>query len=201
MPDQHASSVDVRTIATAVEEVYHERGPGPAGGRPLRRAAVMAVVRNPFAGRFEPDILPFADALAPLAAHLGERLVRALGGDAAAVEAYGKAAIVGEDGELEHAALWHVPGGQGLRAALGGGKAIIASAKKVAGIGAAVDVPLHHKDAAFVRSHFSAMEVRVPDAPRRDELVLVLAAATGGRVHARVGGLAASEVVGHDGLR
>ncbi len=124
--------LDVRTIATAVEEVFHERGPRPAtGGRPLRRAAAAAVVRNPFAGRHEPDILPFADALSPLAASLGERLVRALGGDPSAVEAYGKAAVVGEDGELEHAALWHVPGGVGLRAALGGGKAIIPSTKHV----------------------------------------------------------------------
>ena len=201
MSEQQHYSVDVRTIATAVEEVFHERGPRSIGARPLRRGSVAAVLRNPFAGRHEPDILAFADALSPLAASLGERLVRALGGDPGAVEAYGKAAIVGEDGELEHAALWHVPGGTGLRAALGGGRAIIPSTKKVAGIGAAIDVPLHHKDAAYVRSHFSAVEVRVADAPRRDEIVLILAAATGGRVHARVGGLAASEVHGEDGLR
>lgn len=159
------------------------------------------MIHNPFAGRYEPDILPAAEALTSLAGHMSERLLGALGGDPALVEAYGKAALVGADGELEHAALWHVPGGVGMRRALGGGKAIIPSTKKVAGIGARIDVPLHHKDAAYVRSHFSSIEVGVPDAPRRDELVLVLAMATGGRVHARVGGLEASAIRGEDGLR
>ena len=132
---------------------------------------------------------------------MGERLLGALGGDAAGVQSFGKGAVVGEDGELEHAALWHVPGGIGLRRALGGGKAIVPSAKKLGAIGTRIDVPLHHKDAAYVRSHFSSMEVGVPDAPRRNEIVFILAMTTGGRVHARVGGLEASAIRGEDGLR
>jgi hypothetical protein len=142
-----------------------------------------------------------AEALTPLATTMSERLLGALGGDASRVEAFGKGAVVGEDGELEHAALWHVPAGTGLRRALGGGKAIIPSSKKVGAIGTRIDIPLHHKDAAYVRSHFSSMEVGVPDAPRRNEIVFVLAMTTGGRVHARVGGLEASAIQGEDGLR
>ncbi len=142
-----------------------------------------------------------AEALAPLATTMSERLLGALGGDASRVESFGKGAVVGEDGELEHAALWHVPAGTGLRRALGGGKAIIPSSKKVGAIGTRIDIPLHHKDAAYVRSHFSSMEVGVPDAPRRNEIVFVLAMTTGGRVHARVGGLEASAIRGDDGLR
>lgn len=191
--------IETRSILTIVEEIFHERGPRLL--EPLRRGATLAVIRNPFAGRHEPDILPLAAPLEALALDLGRRLVAALGGDSKRIEAYGKAAIVGEDGELEHAALWHVPGGRGLREALGGGKAIIPSSKKVAGIGARIDVPLHHVDAAFVRSHFSAMEVGCPDGPRRDEIVFILAGATGGRPHARVGGLRATEIEGKDGLR
>ena len=191
--------VQIRKLLTIVEDVFHERGPAPA--TPITTAAALAVIRNPLAGRYEPDLMPLMAALEPLALALGERLVVALGGDADRAETYGKAAIVGEDGELEHAALWHVPGGKGLRGALGRGKAIIPSSKKVAGPGARIDVPLHHLDAAFVRSHFSAIEVGVPDAPRRDEIVFILAAATGGRIHERVGGLRANEVRGEDGLR
>jgi hypothetical protein len=142
-----------------------------------------------------------AEALAPLATTMSERLLGALGGDASRVEAFGKGAVVGEDGELEHAALWHVPAGTGLRRTLGGGKAIIPSSKKVGTIGTRIDIPLHHKDAAYVRSHFSSMEVGVPDAPRRNEILFVLAMTTGGRVHARVGGLEASAIRGEDGLR
>ncbi len=139
--------------------------------------------------------------LTPLATSMSERLLGALGGDPARIEAYGKGAVVGEDGELEHAALWHVPAGTGMRRVLGGGKAIIPSSKKVGPIGARIDIPLHHKDAAYVRSHFSSMEVGVPDAPRCREIMFVLAMATGGRVHARVGGLEAGSIRGEDGLR
>jgi hypothetical protein len=190
---------DIRSLLTLVEEVRHERGPRPP--IPLLRGLAAAVIRNPFAGRYEPDILDHAEALVPLATELAERLVRALGGDAAAVEAFGKAAIVGEDGELEHAALWHVAGGKGMRTVLSGGRALIPSTKKVAGLGARIDVPLHHKDAAYVRSHFSAIEFGTADAPRRDEIVFILAMATGARVHARVGGLEAQAIIGEDGLR
>ncbi len=158
-------------------------------------------MQNPFAGRYEPDIVAAAEALTPLATAMSERLLGALGGDPALVEAYGKGAVVGEDGELEHAALWHVPAGIAMRRVLGGGKAIIPSSKKVGAIGTRIDVPLHHKDAAYVRSHFSSMEVGVPDAPRRHEIMIVLAMTTGGRVHARVGGLEAAAIRGEDGLR
>lgn len=191
--------IEIRKLLTLVEDVFHERGPALAV--PITTAATLAVIRNPLAGRHEPDLIPLMAALEPLAHSLGERLLAALGGEPGRVEAYGKAAIVGEDGELEHAALWHVPGGKGLRGPLGGGRAIIPSTKKVAGPGARIDVPLHHRHAAYVRSHFSAMEVGVPDAPRRDEIVFILAAATGGRVHERVGGLSAADIHGEDGLR
>jgi hypothetical protein len=190
---------DIRSLLTFVEEVRHERGPRLT--TPLLRGASAAVIRNPFAGRYEADIMAYAEALVPLATELAQRLLRALGGDPKVIEAFGKAAIVGEDGELEHAALWHVPGGKGMRAVLRGGRALIPSTKKVAGPGARIDVPLHHKDAAYVRSHFSAIEIGVPDAPRRDEIVFILALATGGRAHARVGGLEAAAIIGKDGLR
>lgn len=193
------SLIELRQIATTVEEVWHDGGPLLAD--PLLRGACCAVLRNPYAGRYEPDILPMMDELKKLGLDLSRRLVAALGGDPARIEAYGKGAIVGEAGELEHAALWHVPGGHGMREVLGGAKAIVPSTKKVGGIGARLDVPIHHKDAAYVRSHLSAMEVGVPGAPRSHELVLVLVMATGGRVHARVGGLKASEIKGEDGQR
>jgi hypothetical protein len=117
------------------------------------------------------------------------------------VEGYGKGAIVGEAGEIEHGALWHVPGGYAMREMLGGAKAIVPSAKKVGGVGARLDVPITHVDASYVRSHFDAIEVGIADAPRSDEIVLVLAMTTGPRVHARVGGLAAKDIKGEDGLR
>ena len=192
------SDVRVRSITLVVEEIRHDGGPEPE--RPRRRAAALAVVANPFAGRHEPELAPFMDALKPLGLELAHRLVDALGG-VDAVESYGKGAIVGAAGELEHGALWHVPGGYAMREALGGARAIVPSAKKVGPLGARLDVPIHHVDAAYVRSHFDAMEVGVPDAPRPDELVLALVMTDGGRVHARMGGLAAADIEGEDGLR
>jgi hypothetical protein len=162
---------------------------------------VAAVLRNPYAGRYVPDIMPMMEALKPLGLEMSRRLIAALGGDPKAVEAYGKGSVVGEAGELEHGALWHVPGGYAMRELLGGAKAIVPSATKVAGLGAAIDIPLHHIDAAYVRSHFDAMEVRVPDAPRAGEIVFVLAMTTGPRVHARAGGLKVSEIKLGDGQR
>ena len=191
--------VDIRKILTAVEEIRHEGGPPPA--RPLRRAWVAAVIHNPYAGRYEPDILPLMDALKPLGLDMARRLVEALGGDPSAVEGYGKGAIIGERGELEHGALWHAPGGYAMREVLGGAKAIVPSAKKVGGPGTRLDVPITHINASYVRSHFDAMEVGLPDGPRADELVLALVMTTGARIHARVGGLGASEIKGEDGLR
>ena len=189
--------VDIRKILTAVEEIRHEGGPPPA--RPLRRAWVAAVIHNPYAGRYEPDILPLMDALKPLGLDMARRLVAAFGGDPKVVEGYGKGAIIGERGELEHGALWHAPGGYAMREVLGGAKAIVPSAKKVGGPGTRLDVPIIN--ASYVRSHFDAIEVGLADAPRGDEILLVLAMTTGPRIHHRAAGLQASEIKGEDGLR
>ncbi len=191
--------IQVRRIHQELEEIRHEFGPPPE--RPLLRAAVAAVLANPYAGRHEPDILPMMEALKPLGLDLARRLVRMLGGDPGHVEGYGKGAIVGSLGELEHGALWHVPGGYAMREVLGDAKAIVPSAKKVGAPGARLDVPITHVNASYVRSHFDAMEVGVPGSPKADELVVVLVMTTGPRVHARVGGLKASEIKGEDGLR
>jgi len=194
MPD-----VVVRKKLTCVEEIFHEGGP-PAE-KPLRRAAALAVIRNPFAGSFVAGIEGFMENLKPLGLEMAQALVAALGGDAKVVEGYGKGAIVGSAGELEHGALWHVPGGYAMRELLGGAKAIVASTKKVGGPGTRLDVPITHINASYVRSHFDAMEVGINDAPRADEILLALVMTTGPRVHARVGGLNASDVKGEDGLR
>ncbi len=191
--------IDVRKMVTIVEEIHHEFG--PKAERPRVRAACAAVIRNPYAGRFEEDIQPMMEALKPLGLAMSKRLIEVLGGDVKAIEAYGKGAIVGENGELEHGALWHVPGGYGMRELLGGAKAIVPSSKKVAGMGGAIDIPIGHIDAAYVRSHFDAMEVSVPDAPRANEIVYVLVMTTGPRVHERVGGLRVEEISAGDGLR
>jgi hypothetical protein len=191
--------VVVRKRVTCVEEIFHEGG--PVAANPLRRAAALVVIRNPFAGRYVADIEGFMDDLKPLGLEMARALVAGLGGDAKAVEGYGKGAIVGSAGELEHGALWHVPGGYAMREVLGGAKAIVASTKKVGGPGTRLDVPITHINASYVRSHFDAMEVGVNDAPRADEILLALVMTTGARVHARVGGLKASEIKGLDGLR
>ena len=191
--------VRVRKRLTQVEEIFHEGGPAPE--RSLRRAAIMAVIHNPFAGRYVQDIAGFMDDLKPLGLAMAHSLVSVLGGDAAIVEGYGKGAIVGSAGELEHGALWHVPGGYGMREVLGGAKAIVASTKKVGGPGTRLDVPITHINASYVRSHFDAMELGIADAPRADEIMLALVMTTGPRIHARVGGLKASEMKGEDGLR
>ncbi len=194
MPD-----VVVRKKLTCVEEIFHEGG--PISGKPLLRAAALAVIRNPFAGSYVANIEGFMDDLKPLGLEMARALVKALGGDTKLVEGYGKGAIVGAAGELEHGALWHVPGGYAMREVLGGAKAIVASTKKVGGPGTRLDIPITHINASYVRSHFDAMEVGINDAPRADEILLALVMTTGARVHARVGGLRASEIKGEDGLR
>lgn len=189
----------IRKIVVQVEDIFHDGG--PVAEQPRRRAVAMAVVKNPFAGRYVEDVQIGMDALRPLGLMLTTRLIEALGGDSSVVDGYGKGAIVGAAGELEHGALWHVPGGYAMRDALGEALAIVPSSKKVGGMGATLDVPLGHINAAYVRSHFDAIEVRVPDGPRPDEIVLVLAMTTGPRVHARMGGLAAGDISVRDGLR
>jgi hypothetical protein len=191
--------LEVRKYATCLEEIWHEGG--PRSDRPLRRAAILAVIANPFAGSYHRDIAPFMETLKPLGLELARRLVETLGGDADAVEGFGKGAIVGEAGELEHGALWHVPGGYAMREILGGAKAIVPSTKKVGGPGTRLDVPITHINASYVRSHFDAMEIGLADAPRSGEIMVTLVMTTGARIHERVGGLRASEVKGEDGLR
>jgi hypothetical protein len=199
MPEVVVGKIMVRKKSTCVEEIFHEGGPVPR--KPLRRAAALAVIRNPFAGSYVENIEGFMDDLKPLGLEMARALVAALGGDTGVVEGYGKGAIVGAAGELEHGALWHVPGGYAMREVLGGAKAIVASSKKVGGPGTRLDVPITHINASYVRSHFDAMEVGINDAPRADEILLALVMTTGARVHARVGGLKASEIKGVDGLR
>jgi hypothetical protein len=194
MPD-----VVVRKMVVQVEEIFHEGG--PVRSDPVKRGVVLAVIANPYAGRYVEDIQPFMEDLKPLGLEMAHKLVDALGGDAAAVEGYGKGAVVGGSGELEHGALWHNPGGYAMRELLGGAKAIVPSSKKVGGPGARIDIPITHINASYVRSHFDAIEAGINDAPRNNEMVLVLAMTTGARVHARAGGLLAADVKGEDGLR
>ena len=189
----------IRKIVVISEEIMHENGPAPQ--TPRRRAAVLAVVKNPHAGRYVEELQPGMDDLKPLGQLMTTRLIGALGGDPKVIDGYGKGMIVGEDGELEHGALRHVPGGYTMREQLGQALAIVPSAMKVGGMGAHLDVPLGHINAAYVRSHFDAMDVSIPDAPRRDEMVLCLVMSCGPRVHNRMGGLAADEIKVFDGQR
>ncbi len=187
----------LRKMSVITEEIYHEGGNSDA---PVQRAAVMAIVSNPFAGRYEPDLQPAMDDLKPLGLEMTDRLIDALGG-VDGIDGYGKGAITGAAGEIEHSAIWHVPGGYSMRERLGEAKAIVPSAMKVGGMGCRIDIPLGHINAAYVRSHFDAIEVGFPDGPRADEIVFILAMAKGGRVHARMGGLLVEDVKGQDGLR
>ena len=239
--------IEIRRIFTHVEDIHHEFGPAPAV--PLRRGAIAAVLGNPFAGRYVADILPMMDALQPVGLEMARRLHAAMNVPVEQLVGYGKGAIVGAAGELEHGALWHVPGGYAMRELLGwkgdrsayiqgqgaaptsaagtaaaatpsgrdaaatagaaaplaaqpgNALAIVPSTKKVGPPGAALDVPLTHINAAYVRSHFDAMEVRVPGAPAADEIVFILVMSTGARVHERVGGLKAADIAKWDGLR
>jgi hypothetical protein len=192
-------SIAIRKIVTHVEEIRHEFGPPPA--TPVHVGWAAAVIANPFAGGFAPEIEGFMETLKPLGDEMAARLLDAMGGDKSVIEAYGKGAIVGVEGELEHGALWHVPGGWAMRRLLGEALAIVPSSKKVGACGAGLDVPLGHIDAAYVRSHFSAIEVRVADAPRPREIVYAIAMADGGRIHERVGGLKQEDMSARDGLR
>jgi hypothetical protein len=188
---------DIRKTHVGVEETWHERGPRLE--KTLRIAVGAAVIKNPFAGRYEKDLLPFMAELRQLGTMLSKAIIERLGADQ--VEAYGKGAIVGEDGELEHGALWHEAGGWAMRAELGQPKAIVPAAKTVGTLGTRLIIPLGHIQAAYVRSHFGSAELTIWDAPRRDEIVYGLAMATGGRVHERSGGLKAAEITANDGQR
>ncbi len=191
-------AVDVRKLVVATEEVWHDGG--PRNDAPLRRGWCAAVVKNPYAGSYVADIQPMMEALKPLGHAMAERLVAALGG-AAAIQSYGKGALVGLAGELEHGALWHVPGGYGMRDLLEGSHAIVPSTTKIGPAGASIDIPLHHRVAAYVRSHFDGVTVQIAESPRPDEMLFVIAMATGPRPQARVGGLRTDEIAKFDGQR
>lgn len=190
----------IRKIVTTIEEIHREinREITP----PTRRAASVAVIQNPLAGDYHADLTELIFIGAELGALLGERCIKALGIENCEAESYGKAAMVGEKGELEHAAaVLHPDLGGSLRKAIGGGTALIPSSKKMGAMGHILDIPLGHKNAAYVRSHFDGMEVRVSDAPRTDELIVAIALTNSGRPLARIGGLSVQEIKGEDGLR
>jgi len=189
----------IRKKLVSVEEIFHEGG--PVSDTPLRRATAIAVIHNPYAGQYVEDIMSLIDDMKPMALEMVDSLIEALGGDPSVVEGFGKGAIVGAGGELEHGALWHAPGGYSMRARLNDSKAIVPSGKKVGGIGARLDIPVTHINAAYVRSHFDSVEVGINDAPRADEMLVALVMTTGPRIHNRAGGLAVEDVKGEDGLR
>ena len=191
------SLIEIRKRSLTIETIYHEGG--PVADQPLKLAAACAVIKNPYAGRYEPDLMPFMAELRSLGTTLAQELVDTLGKEN--VEVYSKAAIVGVNGELEHGAVWHEAGGWAMRNVLGDPKAIVPAAKAVANAGYRVMVPLHYIHAAYVRSHFNSMEIGIQDAPRPNEILFGLVMGTGGRVHARLGGLSKENVSVHDGQR
>lgn len=193
-------SADIRKLAVWVEETHREMGKPIAPA--TRKAVAVAVIRNPFAGTYQEDLTELMEIGAELGGLLGEKCVAALGIPPEKAESYGKAAMVGENGELEHAAaILHPKLGAPLRKAVEKGAALVPSSKKMGGPGQDLDVPLGHKDAAYVRSHFDGVEVRMNDAPRADEIMVAVAVTDSGRPLPRVGGLVASEAQGKDGLR
>jgi hypothetical protein len=194
--------MNIRKLVVCVEETQIEMGQKIANPNAQKRAVAMAVIDNPYAGKYADNLDLLIEAGEKLGALLGAECVKALGIEPGQAHSYGKAAIVGEAGELEHAAaILHPKLGAPLRVAVEKGAALVPSAKKLGSLGTAIDVPLGHKDAAFVRSHFDAIEARVSDAPRANEIMVAVAVTTAGRPLARIGGLQASEIKGLDGLR
>jgi len=193
-------NAQIRKIVVVLEETHREMDKALAA--PTRKAAAIAIIANPFAGRYVEDLEPLMAIGEELGGLLGRRCVEALGITPAQAESYGKAAMVGEGGELEHAAaLLHPRMGKPLREAVEKGAALVPSAKKMGGPGQTLDIPLGHKDAAYVRSHFDAMEVRLHDGPRAGEIMVAIAVTDSGRPLPRVGGLTHAEAEGKDGLR
>jgi hypothetical protein len=190
----------IRKYVTSLDETLVEMGRPVAPA--VRRAVAMAVIENPYAGTYSESLDALIACGEQLGKTLSEKCLAALGAEASEVESFGKAAIVGADGELEHgAALLHPKLGVAMRGVLNGGKALVPSAKKRAGVGASIDVPLGHKDAAAVRSHFDGIEARVTDAPRAGEIVVAVALTVAGRPLPRIGGLQVAEIKGEDGVR
>lgn len=191
------SLIKIRKRSLTIETIYHEGG--PVSDTPLKLAAACAVIENPYAGRYEPDLMPFMAELRSLGTLLATELVDTLGKDK--VEIYSKAAIVGVNGEMEHGAVWHEAGGWAMRAVLGEPKAMVPASKAVASAGYRLMVPLHYIHASYVRSHYNSMEVGIQDAPRPNEILFALVMGTGGRIHSRLGGLTKDKVSVHDGQR
>ncbi|QXZ11367.1 amino acid synthesis family protein [Comamonas sp. Y33R10-2] len=212
--------ISIRRVFTQVEHIFHEFGPAPE--QPLLRGAIGVVMTNPYAGGYVQDILPMMSQLEQVGIDMARRLMQTMAVPVEQIATYGKGSIVGEAGELEHGALWHVPGGYAMRELLGwkgdrvayrngdadkskgqpgNALSIVPSTKKVGGPGVTLDVPLTNINASYVRGQFDAIEVRVPGAPQADELVFVLAMSTGYRIHDRVGGLRAENISVWDGLR
>lgn len=191
------SLIEIRKRTLIKETTLHENGPAPA--KLLILAASCAVIKNPYAGRYEPDLMPFMAELRTLGTLLATELIDTLGREN--VEVYSKAAIVGVDGEMEHAAVWHEAGGWAMRTALGEPKAMVPAVKAVASAGYRMMVPVHYIHASYVRSHFNSIEIGIQDAPRPREILFALVMGTGGRVHSRLGGLTKEAVAMHDGQR
>ncbi len=191
--------VKIRKFVTAIEDIFHERG--PVAIKPRKRGWCLAVIENPFAGKYVEDILSFMDDLKPLGMDMAQRLIAAFGVPADVIDGYGKGSIVGENGELEHAALWHAPGGYSMRGHLKDSLAIVPSTKKVGGPGTRLDIPVTHKTASYVRSHFDAVEVGINDAPRANEMLVALVMTVGPRIHSRSGGMEVSAIKTRDGQK
>ena len=192
------SLIKVRKKLLNIETTYHEGGPATVS--PIKMGSISVVLANPYAGRYEEDLQPFVKATSELANELVPELIEALGG-ADSIQAYGKGAIVGLNGELEHGAIWHIGGGWPMRSFLPKAKSIVPAAKVVASAGTRLFVPMHHIEACYVRSHFNTIEVGTVDAPRPDELFYTLVMSTGTRIHERLGGLRANEIKIGDGQR
>jgi hypothetical protein len=194
MPD-----VKIRKLVTGIEDIFHEGG--PMAKVPRRRGWCLAVIHNPFAGKYVENIQHFMDDLKPLGMDMAAKLIAALAADPKDIDGYGKGIIVGAAGELEHAALWHGPGGYSMREHLPDSLAIVPSTKKVGGPGTRLDVPVTHKAASYVRSHFDSVEVGIDDSPRADEMLVALVMTVGPRIHSRSGGLEASAIKVRDGQK
>jgi Amino acid synthesis len=191
------SLIEIRKRSLTIETQYHEGG--PVLEMPLKLAAACAVIKNPYAGRYEPDLMPFMAELRSLGTLLAEELALTLGKEN--IEVYSKAAIVGVNGEMEHGAVWHEAGGWAMRSVLGEPKAMVPASKAVAATGYRLMVPLHNIHASYVRSHYNSMEIGIQDAPRPNEILFALVMGTGGRVHSRLGGLTKDKIAVHDGQR
>lgn len=184
--------IDIRKTVLHVETIRHEGGPVPP--KPLLVGTIATVIRNPYARQWIDDPTPLMEAMKPLGRDMARQLLDALGGDPDAIEAYGKGSMVGDNGEIEHAALWHAPGGHAMRELLGT-KGFVPSGKMMATVGTRLMIPLTCVDTVWVRSHYGIAEMSIHDAPRPNELVLVQAMATGGRIHARIGGMTAEQAL------